>query len=154
MAIEIRQIDPRSELGRELFAGSSQEQMERYGRDGGKTVEQLAADGVVFVAALLDGEPAGCGAVVTLEPGLGELSRIFVKAEARRRGVGRAILDWIEDHARGRFDRLILETGTAQEESMKLYEACGYTRIPCWGESARNPRSRCYEKRFGTGGAG
>lgn len=149
MSVEIRRIDPRSDLGRELYAGSSQEQMQRYGRDGGRSVEELAQDGVVFVAALLDGKPAGCGAVVPLEPEVGELSRIFVHESARRRGVGRAILAWLEDDSRARFGRLVLETGIAQPESIALYEACGYTAIPCWGKSEHNPRSRCYEKRLG-----
>ena len=149
MSVEIRKIDPRSELGRELYAGSSQEQMQRYGRDGGRSVDELAEEGVVFVAALLDGKPAGCGAVVPLEPGVGELSRIFVHESARRRGVGKAILAWIEDHARGSYGKLVLETGIAQPESIALYEACGYTSIPCWGKSETNPRSRCYEKKLG-----
>jgi GNAT superfamily N-acetyltransferase len=146
MTIEIRQIDPKSALGLELFGGSSEEQIKRYGRDGGRTVDELARDAIVFVAALLDGQPAGCGAVVALEPGVGELSRIYVRDSARRRGVGRAILAFLEDYVRGRVNRLVLETGTAQEESMRLYEACGYRSIPCWGKSVDNPRSRCYEK--------
>ncbi|MEX2455044.1 MAG: GNAT family N-acetyltransferase [Rhodospirillaceae bacterium] len=148
MGVELRQVDPRSELGMELFAGSSQEQMKRYGRDGGRTVDELAENGAMFVVALLDGQPAGCGAVVTLESGTGELSRIFVDDQARRRGVGSAIMKWLEDHARETFDRLVLETGTAQEESIALYEALGYTPIKCWGKSEHNPRSRCYEKRL------
>ncbi len=146
MTIEIRQIDPRSELGRALVAGSSAEQIKRYGRDGGRSVEDLAQEGVTFVAALLDGEPAGCGAVVRVEPGLGELSRIFVQESARRRGVATAVMGWLEAYAKGRYSRLILETGIAQQESVAFYEALGYRRIPCWGESASNPRSMCYEK--------
>lgn len=148
MSLELRQVDPRSELGMELFAGSSEEQIKRYGRDGGRTVDELAGDGAMFVVALLDGQPAGCGAVVTLEPGTGELSRIFVDESARRHGVGSAIMQWLEDHARETFDRLVLETGTAQEESIALYEALGYTPMKCWGKSEHNPRSRCYEKRL------
>jgi GNAT superfamily N-acetyltransferase len=131
-----------------VFTGSSEEQITRYGRDGGRTVDELAGDGAVFVVALLDGQPAGCGAVVTLEPGTGELSRIFVDASARRRGVGSAIMKWLEAHARGKFERLVLETGTAQEESIALYENLGYTPIKCWGKSEHNPLSRCYEKRL------
>lgn len=148
MGLELRQIDPTSPLGLGVFAASSQEQIERYGRDGGRTAEELARDDAVFVVALLDGQPAGCGAVVELEPGVGELSRIFVDLSARRRGVGSAILRWLEEHARNRFDRLVLETGTAQEESMGLYENRGYTPIKCWGKSETNPLSRCYEKRL------
>ena len=146
MTIEIKQVDPRSEPGRSLFAASSEEQIQRYGRDGGRTIDELAQPGVTFAIALLDGRPAGCGAVVPLGPGVGELSRIFVSSSARRRGVGAAILRWLESHARQTFDRLVLETGTAQQESIFLYESCGYTPIKCWGKSEHNPRSRCYEK--------
>ncbi len=148
MSLEIKQMDPRSELGMEVFKGSSEEQIRRYGRDGGRTVDELAADEAIFIVALLDGQPAGCGAVVTLEPKTGELSRIFVGESARRRGVGSAIMKWLENSAKERFDRLVLETGTAQEESIALYEALGYTPIKCWGKSEHNPRSRCYEKRL------
>jgi GNAT superfamily N-acetyltransferase len=146
MSIVISKIDPLSEIGRILYAGSSAEQVARYGRDGGRALEALADPQVVFVAATLDGAPVGCGAVVPLEGDTGELSRIFVASEARRRGVARAILAALENSARGRFNRLVLETGIAQEESMHLYAACGYRPIPCWGKSADNPRSRCYEK--------
>jgi putative acetyltransferase len=146
MSVSVQKIDPLSETGRKLYEGSSAEQFARYGRDGGRPLEALADPNVVFVAALLDGAPVGCGAVVPLEGDTGELSRIYVASEARRNGVGRAILAALEAEARGRYTRLVLETGIAQEESMHLYEACGYTSISCWGKSADNPRSRCYEK--------
>ena len=149
MAVVVEKIDPLSDVGRKLYEGSSAEQMIRYGRDGGRPLQGLAEPGVVFMAAWLDGSPVGCGAVVPVDGETGELSRIFVASEARRNGVGRAILAALEEVARGRYSRLILETGTAQEESMHLYEACGYRSIPCWGKSADNPRSRCYEKRLG-----
>jgi GNAT superfamily N-acetyltransferase len=148
MTVKVERIDPMSEVGRRLYEGSSAEQVARYGRDGGRGLEALAEPGVVFVAAHLDGAAVGCGAVVPLDAETGELSRIYVDAGARRHGVGRAILAALEAEARGRYRRLVLETGTAQEESMHLYAACGYVPIPCWGKSADNPRSRCYEKRL------
>jgi putative acetyltransferase len=150
VAIEITQVDPKSKMGRELVAHSSAEQIARYGRDGGRTIEDLCQPGVAFFAAMLEGAPAGCGAVVEIEPRVGELSRIFVKETARRRGVGAALLQGIEEFARGRFDRLVLETGVAQQESVALYESRGYSSIKCWGKSADNPRSLCYEKRLST----
>ncbi len=146
MAVTVERIDPMSEIGRALFEGSSAEQIARYGRDGGRKLETLADPNVVFVAALLNGRPVGCGAVVPLEGDTGELSRIYVASEARRNGVGRAILAALEAEACSRYKRLVLETGTEQEESMHLYATSGYRPIPCWGKSADNPRSRCYEK--------
>lgn len=152
MGIELREIDPRSDMGRTLIAGSSEEQIVRYGRDGGRTVDDLAGNGTVFIAALLDGRPVGCGAIVPVKPRVAELSRIFVYTDARRRGVASAIMRWIDDYAASRYDRLILETGVAQQESVALYEAHGYARIPCWGKSADNPRSLCYQKLFASAG--
>jgi len=148
MEIEIRPVDPGSPLGKSLIAGSSQDQIKRYGRDGGLTVEQLSRDGVVFVAASIDGEGVGCGAVVPFGPGVGELSRFYVRSSTRRRGVGSAILKWLEANVKDRYERVRLETGVQQPESIALYEAHGYERIDCWGGGASNPLSRCYEKRL------
>ena len=149
MTVTVSRIDPMSEVGRALFAELSAEQIARYGRDGGRQLEALADPDVVFVAADRNGQPVGCGAVVPLDDETGELSRIFVAANARRNGAGRAILAALEAAVRDRYKRLVLETGTAQEESMQLYAAAGYTPIPCWGKSADNPRSRCYAKDLG-----
>ena len=91
MTVTVERIDPMSEVGRTLFQGSSAEQIARYGRDGGRKLEALADPNVVFVAALLNGTPVGCGAVVPLEADTGELSRIYVAAEARRNLVTRGI---------------------------------------------------------------
>ena len=144
--LEVKEIDPMSTDGTSLFKRLSQEQIDRYGRDGGFPQEYLAKPEVIFVAGFLDGMPVGCGAVVPLEPGVGELSRIFVDSAARRNGVGAAIMAKLEDEARQRYERLVLETGVAQPESIALYEKCGYQSIPCWGKSADNPKSRCYQK--------
>lgn len=144
--VEVRTIDPLSEDGVGLFGRLSREQIDRYGRDGGLPLAELARPEVIFVAGFLDGRAVGCGAVVPLEPGTGELSRIFVDASARRRGVAAAIMDKLEAEAAGRYRRLVLETGIAQPESIALYEKCGFRPMPCWGKSADNPKSRCYHK--------
>jgi len=144
--LEVRRIDPLSETGEILFGKVRGEQIARYGRDGGRTLEELADPDIIFVAAFLDGEPVGCGAVVPLGDGAGELSRIFVDEQARRKGVATAVMNALETQARGAYRRLVLETGILQAESIALYERLGYSSMPCWGESATNPRSRCYEK--------
>lgn len=146
--VEVKAIDPMSQIGVGLFRRLSQEQIDRYGRDGGLPLEQLAAPDVVFIAGFLDGEAVGCGAVVPLERGVGELSRIYVDSSARRNGVGAAIMKKLEGEALGSFAKLVLETGVEQPESIALYEKCGYKPVPCWGKSADNPKSRCFEKRL------
>ncbi|MDU9004385.1 GNAT family N-acetyltransferase [Sedimentitalea todarodis] len=152
--LEIRRIDPLSDDGTNLFQRLSQEQIDRYGRDGGRKLVDLAREDVLFMAAYLDGVPVACGAVVPFDKSVGELSRIFVDPSARKNGVGTAVMGALEEAIHGRYSRLVLETGTEQPESMHLYEKCGYTPITCWGESANNSKSRCYEKQLSAGPKG
>ena len=148
MKTTIRAVDPRSRKASALIAGASKDQVERYGRDGGATVEELAAQGVVFAVASIEGRSVGCAAVLPDASGIGELSRMYVEPSARRCGVASALLAWLETNVLDRYDRLRLETGVHQPESIAFYEAHGFEPIDCWPPSDRNPLSRCYEKRL------
>src|SRR6202161_2965292 len=60
-----------------------------------------------------DGTLLGVGAIKELDPAHGEIKSMHTAAEARGRGVGRAILDHLLSVARSRgFQRVSLETGT------------------------------------------
>jgi putative acetyltransferase len=91
-----------------------------------------AGDGPVleWVADLV-GTPVG--SVVLTADGKGEakLSKLFVNASYRGRGIGRRLLlhAMAEGRARG-FQRLYLETRTAYREAVRLYEATGWQRGP------------------------
>jgi putative acetyltransferase len=75
---------------------------------------------------------------------------MFVRPDARRRGVARRVLALLEKIAQERgFTTLRLESGTRQPESLALYASAGYQRIPCFGEYAADPDSICFEKRLG-----
>lgn len=83
-----------------------------------------------FLLAEDRGVAVGCGGVRTLEPGLGEVKRMFVVRGARRRGIARATLAELEriagelGHARVRLD-----TSAVQPEALALYHATGYVEI-------------------------
>jgi putative acetyltransferase len=108
------------------------------------------ADGQgAFVIARIAGKAVGCGAVRPLEPGVGEIKRMFVEPEARGKGIARAILGKLEATAGDlEFGVLRLETGTRQPEAIRLYETSGYSEIPKFGEYAADPFSVCFEKRL------
>ena len=82
--------------------------------------------GELFV--MRDGENALCAAVVTDEgSGTAELKNISVAPEHQRRGHGRAMMEFIERHCRGRgFFELILGTGETPQ-TLGFYESCGYS---------------------------
>jgi putative acetyltransferase len=106
----------------------------------------------VFVVARLGDEPVGCGALRPLDGDADavELKRMFVKPEARRRGIARRLLADLEARARAfGYKTIRLETGDRQREAIALYEACGYRRIEPFGHYVGNPISVCFERHLG-----
>jgi GNAT superfamily N-acetyltransferase len=102
---------------------------------------------LVFLVAHADGEAIGCGAVRELEPGVGEVKRMFVHSAWRRRGVARQLLAALETQARKLgYVALRLETALGQPEAIGLYRSAGYIGIPPFGEYLGNPASVCFEK--------
>ena len=113
------------------------------------TVAQLSRPTGAFVVAWIDGEPAGCGALRGSPelPGEGEIKRMYSTPAARGRGVGRAVLRHLEELARELgYERLRLETGTAQPEAIALYESSGWHRIDSYGRYQGHPASVCLGK--------
>ena len=118
------------------------------------TAELVAAPLGCFVVAWLDGAPVGCGAVKPWDStdGIGEVKRMYTAPAARRRGVSRAILRYLEAAARDLgYGRLQLETGTAQPEALALYESEGWHRITPYGHYKDSEFSVCYAKVLDTG---
>lgn len=73
------------------------------------------------------------GAGLAEYEGLGaccELQKIYLVESERGRGLGRALLDAVEGHARKLgYRRVYLETHTSLHEAVRLYERCGYRRV-------------------------
>lgn len=94
------------------------------------------------------GEAVGCGAIKEYEKGVAEIKRMFVKPEARRRGIAKSVLSELESWARElRFAECILETGWKnQPEAVALYRQCGYQTIPNYGQYANVESSVCMRK--------
>lgn len=110
-------------------------------------VEPPPRDLLVAAVAYDRGEPVGCGALREIEPGVGEVKRMFVAPAARGHGIARRILEALEDTARSRgWPVLRLGSGTRQPEALGLYESSGYRRIPLFGEYEGAELCVCYEK--------
>jgi putative acetyltransferase len=104
--------------------------------------------GGYFVVAQDGDESVGCGGFRPIDRECAEIKRMFVRRDARRRGVARQILRHLEQEVRGRgFRSTVLETGCNNAGAIALYESEGYSAIPEFPGSARIAVSRCYIKR-------
>jgi putative acetyltransferase len=150
--IRVTAEDPHGAEATRLIKNLSTELGERYGGDGSGAFspDDVQAPGGAFVIAWIDSRAVGCGALRPLERGVGEVKRMFVEKDARRRGAARKILEQLETTARllG-YRTLRLETGIRQPESIKLYESADYRHVHCYGRYVDNPLSVCFEKRLG-----
>jgi GNAT superfamily N-acetyltransferase len=94
----------------------------------------------VFLLATLDGLPLGCGGVRRLDAATGEVKRLFVSRQARGHGLGRRLLDALEDRARGLgLARLRLDTPGNDAAALALFADAGYASIDDYND---NPRAR------------
>ena len=76
--------------------------------------EQLRDDDVTFFSARDDGKLLGVAALKRLDDRHVELKSMHTRAEARGRGVGRALVEHLTDFARtAGYERISLETGTS-----------------------------------------
>ena len=88
-----------------------------------------------FLIARFTGQPAGCGALKTLSPGVGEIVRMWVDRPQRGLGIGARILDVIEAEAVALGHRTLrLYTNRSLAEAKAMYRARGYTEIPRYND--------------------
>lgn len=81
------------------------------------------------------------------DPGTAEVKSLFVTPGRRRQGVGSTLMGALEERARESGIRVVrLETGIYQPESVRLYQACGYSVIPRFGDYHDDPLSVFMEK--------
>ena len=113
------------------------------------SVEKLLREEVVFFVTRYEGRLAGCGGIKMFGD-YGEVKRMFVRAEFRGKGLGKAMLRHLADYAR-RNDASILrlETGIYEIEAIGLYEGFGFQRRAPFGEYVEDPMSIYFEKHIG-----
>lgn len=73
-----------------------------------------------LLLATLEGHPAGCVALRFLEPGIGEMKRLFVRPEYRRLGIGKKLTLAILEEAGKLYHRFRLDTTPTMTEAIQL----------------------------------
>ena len=126
-----------------VLAGLLRDVMEEFGATGAGTslhdpemldmASAYAGHGcayfVIESAAGLAGG-GGLGPLAGGEPGVCELRKMYLRPEARGRGLGRAMLERCLDAARKLgYKRLYLETRQTMRQARRLYERNGFTPV-------------------------
>ena len=110
------------------------------------SVEKLIRESVAFFVASYDGQLAACGGV-KLFADYGEVKRMYVRPVFRGKGLGKAILDHLAEHARANdVTTLRLETGIYQVEAIGLYDGWGFHRRGPFGNYKNDPNTVYFEK--------
>ncbi len=107
-------------------------------------VSKLKSADVDFFAAWEGETLLGVGAVKYIGPKHGEVKSMHTAEAARRRGVGRAILDHIVETAKAKgVERLSLETGSFWyfEPAVAMYRTAGFSECAPFGNYRPDPNS-------------
>lgn len=104
--------------------------------------DDLLDGDVTVVGAQADGELLGIGALKQLDPEHAELRSMYTAGTARRRGVGRALVDHLVGVAAARgVHRVSLECGAGDAfvAARSLYAAAGFVPCEAFGEYVKTP---------------
>jgi putative acetyltransferase len=143
---EISIDDPRAEDVRELmerhlaFAHSNTPPEDVHALD----VDGLLDPAITLFSFRFDGELLGVGALKQLDGRHAELKGMHTAQVARRRGIGRSMVDHLIGVARDRgFRRLSLETGStaAFAPARSLYARTGFRPCGPFGDYGPSPNS-------------
>jgi len=91
---------------------------------------ELSPPSGAFLVGYEDDAPVCCGGVKRLSEDACEIKKMFVAADARGRGIARALLVELERHAvELGFTVARLDTGPRQPRAQRMYERAGYAAI-------------------------
>ena len=153
--MRIAPIDPHSETAMSLLVEAAREIRPLYGEAPGPPWPSNLALGPrdIYVAAFVQETAVGSGAIRELDAKTCEAHRIYVLPAHRRRGVARAILEFLHAEARRLgYRSMRLETGNRQHAAMALYASYGFSRIEPFGSYVGDSTSVCFELDFANDG--
>ncbi len=98
--------------------------------------DDLAGATGAFILAYRNADPVGCIGLRFRPDLVGQITRMFVIEQERRRGTGIALLSEIEVIARHvGITRLELDTRDDLVEARQLYIRCGYQAVPAFNSA-------------------
>jgi DNA-binding MarR family transcriptional regulator/GNAT superfamily N-acetyltransferase len=138
--VQVLPVDPDDPRARACLAAYVAELDRRFpaGFDPGRSIsasaDELRPPAGVLLLAILDDEPAGCGAVKFHADGPSEIKRMWVAPRARGLGLGRRLLAALEEQAATSNPVVRLETSASLGEAIGLYRSSGYVEVPAFND--------------------
>ena len=134
MSMDLRRTTGSDPLAQQLVEAMVAEMGELYepGLPKGSSARpsELSPPGGGFVVLCEDGRSVAGGGVKRLDEQACEIKRMYVVPEARGRGLGRTLLQALEELARDLGYALArLDTGAKQPGAQRMYERAGYARV-------------------------
>jgi GNAT superfamily N-acetyltransferase len=128
---------------RDMLRRLHSEQLAMYGfadsPDDTDAGDYVPPAGLFLMAYLPSPGPSGCGGWRRIDETTAEIKRMYVVPDARGHGLGRIILQRLEQHAAASgVQRVLLETGRDNTAALGLYSSAGYTPISAY-RPGRNP---------------
>jgi GNAT superfamily N-acetyltransferase len=147
--MELRTVALEHPDARQLIAAVQLEYVDRYGGEDGSPVDpiEFAPPQGTFLVGYLDGAAVASGGWRRRDGATVEIKRMYVVPAARRRGYACVMLAELERSAAAAgYREVVLESGAAQPEALRLYESCGYLLVEPFGHYRCAPSSRHYGK--------
>jgi ribosomal protein S18 acetylase RimI-like enzyme len=83
-----------------------------------------------------DAKPVGCACLKKIGAEIGEIKRMYVRSDYRRRGIGRSLLEALIEEARQiGYSKIRLDSAPFAKESQALYRKVGFQKIEPYAES-------------------
>lgn len=137
--ITIEAMDPDSPQVRTCLAAYFGELAERFTDGFDPGVDDLDAfrpPRGVFLVAMADTGPVGCGALQDLGPGTTEIKRMWVAGSSRGTGLGGRMLRALEAAAAERGARVVrLDTNSTLADALGMYRRAGYVEIERYNDN-------------------
>jgi GNAT superfamily N-acetyltransferase len=146
----IKRVIPKDNVeALELIGELDKELLQRYPASSIHTLDldKITNESGLFFIGYISEIPVACCSLYEIEKYVGEIKRVFVKQQYRRKGISEFMMKYLEEQAvNGGFKFLRVETGLKQPEAIALYKKLGYYDIEKYGEYINDPDSVCMEK--------
>ena len=145
--LRIETVSPVHPDARRLLDGAADVLKRITGSDGRASFQDWLDDDrhVFLLARENSGAAVGCGGVRPLQPGVGEIKRMYAAQPGL--GIGAALLAALEVEARARgYRELWCETRRVNEAAVRFYKGRGYAVRDNYGRYAGRSEAVCFNK--------